>query len=247
MILAAGRGERMRPLTDHTPKPLLDVAGKPLIVWHIEKLVRAGIRELVINHAHLGAQIEKALGDGSRFGAHIQYSPETSALETAGGIANALPLLGNEPFAVINGDIFCDYDFARLPERAAALHANGDAAHLVLVNNPEHHPTGDFGILDGRIANETPKLTFSGIGIYQPGLFAGIPRGSVAPLAPLLRAQIALGKVSGEHHRGSWVDVGTPQRLDKLDRQIRSALHSHSTKLANDASQVTGYSTIHHD
>jgi len=266
MILAAGRGERMRPLTDHTPKPLLQVAGKPLIVWHIEKLVRAGIRELVINHAHLGAQIEKVLGDGSQFGAHIQYSPETSALETAGGIANALPLLlsspasgesvargaqpaggEGEPFAVINGDIFCDYDFTRLPEQAAALQANGDAAHLVLVNNPEHHPTGDFGILDGRIANETPKLTFSGIGIYQPNLFADIPRGSVAPLAPLLRAQIALGRVSGEYHRGLWVDVGTPQRLDKLDRQIRSALHSHSTKLANDASQVAGYSTINHD
>ena len=146
MILAAGRGERMRPLTDHTPKPLLEVGGKPLIVWHIENLVRAGIRELVINHAHLGAQIEKALGDGSQFGAHIRYSPEGTALETAGGIAYALPLLGDEPFAVINGDIFCDYDFASLPERAVALKANGDTAHLVLVNNPAQHPNGDFGL-----------------------------------------------------------------------------------------------------
>jgi MurNAc alpha-1-phosphate uridylyltransferase len=236
MILAAGRGERMRPLTDHTPKPLLQVAGKPLIVWHIENLVRAGIAELVINHAHLGAQIEKTLGDGSRFGAHIQYSSEGKALETAGGIAYALPLLlpspsgggiegGGEPFAVINGDIFCDYDFARLRERAGALKANGDAAHLVLVDNPAQHPDGDFGLQQQRITDSTPRLTFSGIGIYQPALFKDIPRGSIAPLAPLLRAQIALGKVSGEHHQGLWVDVGTPQRLAELDTQVRT-LHN---------------------
>lgn len=261
MLLAAGRGERMRPLTDHTPKPLLQVGGKPLIVWHIERLVRANIRELVINHAHLGAQIEKALGDGSRFGARIQYSPEASALETAGGIANALPLLcpspagggEGEPFAVINGDIFCDYDFAQLRSRVAALQANGDAAHLVLVDNPPHHVGGDFYLQDGRVTPGSnvssildPRssiLTFSGIGIYHPSLFKDIPRGSVAPLAPLLRAQIALGKVSGEHHKGFWVDVGTPQRLAELDSQVcslqktlRSALHSHSAKLANDAS-----------
>jgi N-acetyl-alpha-D-muramate 1-phosphate uridylyltransferase len=242
MLLAAGRGDRMRPLTDHTPKPLLEVAGKPLIVWHIENLVRAGICELVINHAHLGAQIEKALGDGSRFGAHIQYSPEVQALETAGGIANALPLLlpfpiggkgterEDEPFAVINGDIFCDYNFARLHERVAGLKTNGDAAHLVLVNNPTHHPNGDFGLHDDRVidsalSTQHSALTFSGIGIYQPGLFADIPRGSIAPLAPLLRAQIALGMVSGEHHQGLWVDVGTPQRLVELDRQVRT-LHN---------------------
>lgn len=222
MILAAGRGERMRPLTDHTPKPLLQVGGKPLIVWHIEKLVCAGIRELVINHAHLGAQIESALGDGSRFNAQIRYSPEASALETAGGIANALPLLDDAPFAVINGDIFCDYDFSQLRSRAAAMQGNGDAAHLVLVNNPEHHPNGDFGVRGDRIVNEAPKFTFSGIGIYQPSLFSEITRGSVAPLAPLLRAQIALGKVSGEHHEGFWVDVGTPQRLAELDSQVCS-------------------------
>jgi MurNAc alpha-1-phosphate uridylyltransferase len=227
MLLAAGRGERMRPLTDHTPKPLLEVGGKPLIAWHIENLVRAGIREIVINHAHLGTQIEKALGDGNQFGAHIQYSPEASALETAGGIANALPLLGNEPFAVINSDIFCDYDFARLPSRAAALQASGDAVHLVLVDNPPHHPNGDFLLHNGRIEDRSNlRLTFSGIGIYQPVLFKDIPRGSIAPLAPLLRAQIALGKVSGEHHQGFWADVGTPQRLAELDRQVRS---SHNT------------------
>lgn len=220
MLLAAGRGERMRPLTDHTPKPLLAVAGKALIVWHIENLVRAGIRDLVINHAHLGAQIETALGDGSRFGAHIRYSSEGKALETAGGIVYALPLLGDEPFAVINSDIWCNYDFARLHERAAGLQASGDAAHLVLVDNPAQHPNGDFGLRQQRVADSIPMLTFSGIGIYQPSLFNGIPRGNIAPLAPLLRAQISLGKVSGEHHRGLWVDVGTPERLAELDRQL---------------------------
>jgi len=220
--LAAGRGERMRPLTDHTPKPLLEAGGKPLIVWHIENLVRAGIRELVINHAHLGAQIETALGDGSRFGAHIRYSSEGTALETAGGIAFALHLLGEQPFAVINGDIWCDYDFAGLPARAAALQDNGDDAHLVLVNNPPQHPNGDFGLHQQRVIDSSPKLTFSGIGIYRPSLFAHMTRGTKAPLAPLLRAQIALGKVSGEHHRGLWVDVGTPQRLAELDNQICS-------------------------
>lgn len=230
MLLAAGRGERMRPLTDHTPKPLLQVGGKPLIVWHIERLVHSGITDLVINHAHLGAQLEAALGNGNQFSANIQYSPETQALETAGGIANALQLLGDAPFAVINGDIWCDYDFALLPEYAKALQANGDAAHLVLVDNPPQHPNGDFSLsAEGRIypltTHHSPPhalLTFSGIGIYQPSLFSPIPRGSVAPLAPLLRAQIALGKVSGEHHRGLWVDVGTPQRLADLDKQIRS-------------------------
>ena len=220
MLLAAGRGDRMRPLTDHTPKPLLEVAGKALVVWHIENLVRAGIRDLVINHAHLGAQIETALGDGSRFGAHIRYSSEGKALETAGGIAYALPLLGDEPFAVINSDIWCDYDFARLHERVAGLKASGDTAHLVLVDNPAHHPHGDFGLRQQRVADGMPMLTFSGIGIYQPSLFNGIPRGNIAPLAPLLRAQISLGKVSGEHHRGLWVDVGTPKRLAELDRQL---------------------------
>ena len=232
MLLAAGRGERMRPLTDRTPKPLLEAGGKPLIVWHIENLVRAGICELVINHAHLGAQIEKSLGDGSRFGARIQYSSEGKALETAGGIAYALHLLGDEPFAVINGDIFCDYDFAKLCVRADALKASGDTTHLVLVSNPVQHPDGDFGLHQQRITDSTPRLTFSGIGIYQPGLFAGIPRGSIAPLAPLLRAQIALGRVSGERHRGLWVDVGTPQRLAELDHQV-SALQITSGSLHN--------------
>jgi MurNAc alpha-1-phosphate uridylyltransferase len=227
MILAAGRGERMRPLTDHTPKPLLQAGGKPLIVWHIERLVHAGITELVINHAHLGAQIEQALGNGSQFGAQICYSPEAEALETAGGIAFALSLLVDEPFAVVNGDVYCDYDFAQLPALAAQLKQTQDTAHLVLVDNPNHHPQGDFLLRDGRVLpthdpHNDAQLTFSGIGLYQPSLFAHIQRGSKAPLAPLLREQIALGKVSGEYHRGIWVDVGTPQRLDELDKSLRS-------------------------
>lgn len=211
----------MRPLTDHTPKPLLQAGGKPLIVWHIERLVRAGITELVINHAHLGAQIEQVLGDGNQFGAHIRYSSEGTALETAGGIAFALHLLGNEPFAVTNGDIYCDYDFARLPALAEQMKHHQDSIHLVMVDNPDHHPLGDFSLHQDRIVptNDSP-LTFSGIGLYQPSLFTGIPRGDKAPLAPLLREQIALCKVSGEHHRGVWMDIGTPQRLQELDKLL---------------------------
>lgn len=228
MILAAGRGERMRPLTDHTPKPLLQAGGKPLIAWHIERLVRAGITELVINHAHLGMQIERELGDGSRFGAAIRYSDEGTALETAGGIAHALHLLGDDVFAVVNGDIYCDYNFAHLGQRATTLAAGSDMAHLVLVDNPAHHPKGDFTLQNGRVISSAPStqhsaLTFSGIGLYRPELFAHIPRGTRAALAPLLREQIALGKVSGEHHHGAWVDVGTPQRLQALDRLLRQA------------------------
>jgi len=230
MILAAGRGERMRPLTDHTPKPLLQVGGKPLIVWHIERLVHAGITDLVINHAHLGVQIEYALGDGSQFGATIRYSDEGMALETAGGIAFASHLLGDEIFAVVNGDVYCDYDFLGLASWAAALANSEDMAHLVLVDNPEHNLKGDFVLQKDRIVPtasslnpQSSILTFSGIGLYRPNLFSHIPRGSKAPLAPLLREQIAAGKVSGEHHRGVWVDVGTPQRLDELDKQLRAS------------------------
>ena len=237
MLLAAGRGERMRPLTDRVPKPLLEAGGKPLIVWHIESLARAGITGLVVNHAHLGAQIEAALGDGSRYGVRIRYSDEGTALETAGGIAHALPLLGDEPFAVINSDIWCDYDFALLPQRAAALQAGGDMAHLVLVDNPPHHPNGDFALSGNRIyalpTSPFPLpalLTFSGIGVYRPALFGNIPRGGSAPLAPLLREQIAAGRIGGEHHRGLWVDVGTPQRLSELDSQLHSS-HNAPTHL----------------
>ncbi len=220
MILAAGRGERMRPLTDSTPKPLLEIGGKPLIVWHIENLARAGIRELVVNHAHLGAQIEGFLGNGSRYGVSIHYSPEAEALETAGGIANALPLLGSEPFLVVNGDVFCDFDYTRLSGKAKQM--GPLIACLVMVDNPSHHPAGDF-FLDGETirAQGMPLLTFSGIGLYNPQLFSAIPRGSKAKLAPLLREAMDCGKVGGMHHHGRWVDVGTPQRLAELDQEIR--------------------------
>jgi N-acetyl-alpha-D-muramate 1-phosphate uridylyltransferase len=216
MILAAGRGERMRPLTDSIPKPLLEAGGKPLIVWHIERLARAGFSELVINHAHLGAMIEDYLGDGSRFGVHICYSPETEALETAGGIANALPLLGDEPFLVVNGDIFCDADFASLALK------DGESSFLLLVDNPPQHPGGDFALQDGKVSPEGERLlTFSGVGLYRPEIFAAIPRGAKAKLAPLLREQMAAGKVGGAHFRGRWEDVGTPERLLRLDSELK--------------------------
>lgn len=223
MILAAGRGERMRPLTDIVPKPLLEAGGTPLIVRHIERLVRAGIREIVVNHAHLGWRIEQALGDGARFGARIAYSPEAEALETAGGIAHALPLLGDAPFAVINGDIACDYDFGRLAQIAEAMVPRALLAHLVLVPNPPHHAGGDFALHEGRIAQaDGARLTFSGIGVYLPELFAAIRRGAKAKLAPLLCEAIRAGRVSGELHQGLWVDVGTPERLERLDARLRA-------------------------
>jgi MurNAc alpha-1-phosphate uridylyltransferase len=217
MILAAGRGERMRPLTDHTPKPLLPAGGKPLIVWHIERLAAAGFSELAINHAHLGRQIEAALGDGARWGVSIAYSDEGVALETAGGIANALALLGAEPFMVVNGDVYCDYDFARLK----ALNLGDDLAHLVLVPNPEHHGKGDFSLEHGRVTDGGEhRFTFSGIGLYRPELFADIPPGTPAKLAPLLRAAMAQGKVGGELFTGRWLDIGTPERLAELDAEL---------------------------
>lgn len=216
MILAAGRGERMRPLTDHTPKPLLEVAGKPLIVWHIERLAAAGIGKLVINHAHLGEQIEQRLGDGSSWGVNIQYSAEGQgkALETGGGIYKALPLLGEQPFLVVNGDVWCDADFTRLQI------GETDLAHLLLVDNPEHNPEGDFLLRDGRVLDsEGQSLTFSGIGIYRPQLFAACEAGAF-PLAPLLREAIGREQVSGQHHLGTWIDVGTPERLQLLQDNI---------------------------
>jgi MurNAc alpha-1-phosphate uridylyltransferase len=216
MILAAGRGERMRPLTDHTPKPLLEVGGKPLIQYHVEALARAGIVNLIVNHAHLGEQIETFLGDGNRWGVSIVYSPEPpGALETGGGICNALELLGEAPFLVVNGDIWCDYDFSH-------VRCSGDKlAHLVLVKNPHHNPLGDFRLQDGVISNaESGRLTFSGIGVYSPELFASCGGGAF-PLAPLLRKAADDGLVSGEHYRGGWIDVGTPQRLKELDGFLR--------------------------
>lgn len=223
MILAAGRGERMRPLTDHTPKPLLAVGGKPLIVWHLERLARAGFRDIVINHAHLGAQIEAALGDGRAFGVSIAYSPENPALETAGGIAQALPLLGEGAFLVVNGDVFCDWDVGRAHAIASRLVAQSDLAHLVMVVNPPHNPAGDFAVNGERLVDVgATRHTFSGIGLYQPALFATLERGRPAKLAPLLRDAMARDAVSGEVHAGRWEDVGTPQRLAALDRELGS-------------------------
>jgi MurNAc alpha-1-phosphate uridylyltransferase len=216
MILAAGRGERMRPLTDQIPKPLLTVAGKPLIVWHIECLARAGVRDLVINHAHLGQQIEQRLGDGSHWGLRIRYSAEGEgrALETGGGIFRALPMLGDGPFLVVNADIWTDVDVAQL-----AL-ADADLACLVMVDNPLQHAAGDFRLDHGRLyAEGEPRLTFSGVGVYRATLFAGCRPGAF-PLAPLLRDAMRRGRVSGVHHRGDWVDVGTPQRLAELERAL---------------------------
>jgi N-acetyl-alpha-D-muramate 1-phosphate uridylyltransferase len=247
MILAAGRGERMRPLTDHTPKPLLKVGGKPLIVWHLERLASAGFKEIVINHAHLGHMIEVALGSGANWGVTIEYSAEKVALETAGGIANALDLLTENGtkiahFLVVNGDTFTEIDFKNVAEKiteniANQAHLSDDAlqanihaasrgiknarAHLVLVNNPPQHPNGDFAIDNGMLKNEGEKmLTFSGVGIYHPDLFASIKRGEPAKLAPLLRAAISENAATAQHYTGVWHDIGTPERLKSLDESL---------------------------
>ena len=227
MIFAAGRGERMRPLTDNCPKPLLKVRGRPLIVWHILNLVRAGITDIVINHAHLGSMIEDALGDGAKFGARIVYSAEGTALETAGGIAKARHLLGDEPFVAVAADIYCPhFDFGQVK---AALEDNDpwgnphpvdqrDVAWLYLVKNPPHHPNGDFALNSFSIANEgEPRFTFSGIGVYRPEIFDGIVPGESAKLAPILREYASRGQVGGEVYRGNWTDVGTPERLAELN------------------------------
>ncbi|ATB65884.1 N-acetylmuramate alpha-1-phosphate uridylyltransferase MurU [Pseudomonas mosselii] len=216
MILAAGKGERMRPLTLHTPKPLVPAAGKPLIEYHLEALARAGIREVVINHAWLGQQIEDHLGDGSRFGLRIRYSAEGEPLETGGGIFKALPLLGDAPFLLVNGDVWTDYDFTGLNAPLQGL------AHLVLVDNPGHHGRGDFRLADGQVSDgdDAPgTLTFSGISVLDPVLFEGCQPGAFK-LAPLLRKAMAHGRVSGEHYRGHWIDVGTLERLADVERLI---------------------------
>jgi len=229
MILAAGKGERMRPLTDTCPKPLLQAGGKMLIEYHLEKLAPAGFTGAVINHAYLGHMIETALQDGSRYGLKIQYSPEQLVLETAGGIANALPLLTdtdkNQPFAVINADIFCDFDFSTLQPVLQAIQSSSQQtlAHLVLVDNPPHHPEGDFflnintGRLTESVDTDCRKLTFSGIGVYHPALFTNVPPDQAVKLAPLLRQAIASGKARGSYHPGLWLDIGTPERLQQLD------------------------------
>lgn len=228
MILAAGRGERMRPLTDHAPKALLRIGDKPLILMIISALARVGIRDLVINLAHLGEQIATTLGDGAALGVHIVYSRETTgeitALETAGGIAWALPLLGDAPFIAVNADVYSDYDFSVLQAAAQRLTADGPLAHLVLVDNPPQHPRGDFGLAAGKVrATAATRHTFSGMGAYHPALFANVNRGDRARLADLLTAAMQGGQVTGELYRGQWHDVGTPERLADLDRAAREA------------------------
>jgi len=214
MILAAGRGERMRPLTDHTPKPLLRAGPERLIEYHLRALAAIGVVDIVINHAHLGVQIEQTLGNGTRYGARIQYSPEGEALETGGGIFRALPLLGEAPFIVVNGDVWTDFPYQRL------LNPLQGVAHLVLVDNPPHNLRGDFALIQGRVMPEgATLLTFSGIGVYAPVLFRGSKEGRF-PLAPLLRSAMSRGEVSGEHYRGRWTDVGTPERLQELDAEL---------------------------
>ncbi len=223
MILAAGRGERMRPLSDRVPKPLLPVGGRPLIIWLLQALGHAGFRRIVINVAHLGEMIEAEIGHGAAFGLEVLWSRESPALETAGGIAHALPLLGEKPFVVVNGDIWTDYDFSALRRQGLPR----GLARLVLVDNPPHHPQGDFALLphgEGfRVSEEEgERLTFAGIGCYHPRLFAAVEPDRPLPLAPLLRAAMAAGEICGEHFRGRWTDVGTPQRLLQLDAQVRA-------------------------
>jgi MurNAc alpha-1-phosphate uridylyltransferase len=216
MILAAGRGERMRPLTDEVPKPLLKINGRPLIEYHIQALEKSGFSRIIINHAWLGHKIVDYLGDGPRFGVQIIYSPEATALETAGGIINALPLLcpgvDNSTFAVVNADIFCDYDYRMLP-----TDLGNDLAHLVLVNNPPHNPAGDFAIESGRLGQQSAQqFTFSGIGLYHRDLFTSYQPGRLR-LAVVLHDAITRERVRGEVYSGQWTDIGTPQRLAQLN------------------------------
>ncbi|MEH6582595.1 MAG: nucleotidyltransferase family protein [Halioglobus sp.] len=222
MLLAAGLGERMRPLTDHTPKPLLTVAGTPLLEHHIRRLVAAGLDDLVINVSHLAAQIVDFFGDGSRWGARIAWSHEREPLETAGGIINALPLLGDKPFGLVNGDVWTDYPFKHLCDRVS-LPPGG--AHLVLVDNPPQHPGGDFELLDSGLVAPLGAggkgLTYAGLGVYTAAFFAGTAPGK-SPMRPLLDRAIARQCLLGEYFPGQWVDVGTPERLQALDSAVRS-------------------------
>lgn len=220
MILAAGRGERLRPLTDNVPKPLIKVAGKSLIEYHLSNLADAGFKEIVINTAWLGEKIHQQLGNGENYGLSIQYSDEGEALETAGGIINALPLLGDEPFLIINGDIWCDFDFSPLAESLTELNDSAQA-HLVLVNNPVHNPNGDFALQGEHLKNTGNTMyTYSGIGIYSAAFFAGQKPGKT-PLAPIIRDKCEAGLISGQHHDGLWTDVGTLERLQQLENQLK--------------------------
>lgn len=219
MILAAGRGERLRPLTERIPKALVEAGGKPLIGWHLERLAASGLREVVINVSHLAGQIVAALGDGARYGVRIAWSREPEPLETAGGIANARALLGAEPFLLVNGDIYCEYDFSLLE----GFFLKDHVAHLVLIPNPPHHPEGDFTLERHVVGNApAPRYTYSGIAVMSPALVASVPAGEKAPLAPLLRAAAAQGRISGELYTGLWQDVGTAERLAELRAHLAS-------------------------
>jgi len=221
MILAAGRGERLRPLTDRVPKALAEAGGKPLVVWQLERLARAGFREIVINVSHFAEAIEARLGNGSAFGVSIAYSREPQPLESAGGIAQARALLGHEPFALVNADVFCDYDFASLRTRSL----DGCLAHLVLAPNPPHHAAGDFSLEAGKAGNApAPRYTYTGIALVDPALMAPVRAGDKAQLAPLLRAAADAGRLSGELHRGLWRDAGTAERLAELDALLRARM-----------------------
>jgi MurNAc alpha-1-phosphate uridylyltransferase len=222
LILAAGRGERLRPLTDTLPKPLLAAGGRPLVQWQVERLVHAGFADLVVNHAHLGALIEAALGDGRRFGARIRYSPESPALETAGGIVKALPMLGEEPFVVVSGDIHTDFDYARLEAPMASIERDpaSHIGHLVLVDNPPWHPGGDMGLAEGRITRGGPRLTYGNIAVFHPLMFRDVAPGTSLKLFPWTYRFVDEGRVSGEHYRGPWDNVGTAAQLAALDRRL---------------------------
>ncbi len=218
MLLAAGRGERLRPLTDAVPKALVEAGGKPLIAWHLERLARAGFRDAVINVWHLAERITERIGDGARFGLRVQYSRERERLETAGGIANALALLGGQPFLLVNADIYCECDFA--PLRSVEL--RGRLAHLVLVPNPAHRPAGDFSLAGGVVGDDpAPRYTYSGVAVMAPALVEPVTPGEKAPLAPLLYDAARRGLLGGELYRGLWQDVGTVERLAELEKYLR--------------------------
>lgn len=218
MLLAAGRGERLRPLTDAIPKALVEVGGRPLIVWHLERLARAGFAEAVINLSHLGERIAERIGDGARFGLRVSYSRERERLETAGGIANALALLGREAFLLVNADIYCEYDFSKLRN----MPLGERLAHLVLVPNPPHRPKGDFSLTQGRVGDAAaPRYTYAGVAVMSPALVEPVAPGEKAPLAPLLYQAAARGLLGGELYPGLWQDVGTAERLAELEKRLR--------------------------
>jgi MurNAc alpha-1-phosphate uridylyltransferase len=221
LILAAGRGERLRPLTDRVPKPLLRAGGKPLIEWQVEKLAAAGFDDIVVNHAHLGEQIEAALGDGSRYGARIRYSPESPALETAGGIAHALPFLGEAPFVVVSADIHADFPYGSLHPRIEAMRAaTGPVAHFVLVDNPPWHAEGDMGLAGGLVTRAKPWLTYGNIAVFQPAIFRTLGGGTFLKLFPWMYRFVEAGQVTGERFTGAWDNVGTAEQLEALDRRL---------------------------